>query len=305
MLLAPLCLAQSYIVVDAHTGRVLLGQDTERKRSVSGLAKVATAIVVLDWARVAKEDLNQLVEVRIPSVSFGGANPMGLQVGDRLSMRDAVYSSLLGSDDVAAHALATHVGWKILQHRQKAGEPMMEFMSEVGQLTKMLGLRRTSLRNVHGLELRGEGAFSSASDMAKLSVYAMRDAGFAYYVKQKNRKVVVHRVSGNKNSYTVGTTNQLLGKQGVIGGKTGLSSAAGQCLMVASERPSIVKKLGDGKSSVVSRRLVSVLLGGQDRFGKTATLISQGELAYDQWRAQGYTSSPSRKEYLVLPQQRR
>jgi len=297
--------AQSYIVADAHTGRVFLAQDTERKSSISDLVKVASAMVVLDWARVAKEDLNQLVTVNVPSVSFGGGNPMGLQVGDRLSMRDAIYSGLLGSDHVAIHALASHVGGKMLKHRQRAGDPVGEFMHELGQLTRALVLKKTKFGNPHGLDLPKEYSYSTASDMAVLSVYAMRDAGFAYYVKQKSRTLSVFRQSGKKETFTVKSTNQLLGKKGVIGGKTGFSSSAGQCLMVATERPSIVKKYGDGRSSVIPRRLVSVLLNSGDRFAEMNVLLSQGVTAYDQWAGQGYPSSSSRKEYLVLPQRTR
>ena len=298
VILNALASAQSYIVVDTHTTRVLLAQDTERKRPVAGLAKIAASLVALDWARVAKEDLNQLVTVPMSSVNFGGKNPLQLQVGERLSLRDAMYSGLLGDDDVSMHALSYHVGSKLLAHRQRAGAPVDEFVREMGQLLKFLGLKRTRFNNAHGLELAGEVGYSTASDLAILSIHAMKDAGFTYYVKQKTRSVTVYRRSGKKESYTVKTSNQLLGQLGVIGGKTALSTSAGRCLMVASDRPSIVKKYEEGKTTVIPRRLISVLLQSADSHGETRVILKEGERAYDLWASQGYVSSPSRKEYL-------
>ncbi len=290
--------AQSYIVVDAHTSRVLLAQDTERRRPVAGMAKIAASMVALDWASVAKEDLNQLVTVPVSSVNFGGKNPLQLQVGERLSLRDAIYSGLLGDDDVSMHALSYHVGSKLLAHRQRAGEPVGEFVREMGQFLKFLGLKRTQFYSAHGMELAGESGYSTASDLAILSIHAMKDPGFTYYVKQKTRPVTVYRRSGKKESYSVKTSNPLLGQLGVIGGKTALSSSAGSCLMVASDRDSIVKKYEGGKTTVIPRRLISVLLRSADSHGETRVLLREGERAYDLWASQGYVSSPSRKEYL-------
>ena len=49
--------AESYFVVEAHSGKVLVAHEATVKKPVASLTKVATAIVVLDWAEVTRTDL--------------------------------------------------------------------------------------------------------------------------------------------------------------------------------------------------------------------------------------------------------
>jgi len=171
----------------------------------------------------------------------------------------------------------------------------------MNNMAKGLGMKRTRFANPHGLDLPGKQGYSTASDMARLSVYAMRDTGFEFYVKQKSRKIHVTTVDGRKRSYKVNNTNKVLGKLGINGIKTGLTNAAGQCLAVNAHKSPIVKKLGDGRSQIRKRDLVVVILGSGDRFGRARQLVSQGWSAYDQWAAQGFPQSSNKREFLIVP----
>ena len=62
--------AQSYVIVDSQTGYVLEAQKPRDKRQVGSLTKVATAMVVLDWAEKRGGDLNQMAT--IPPEAFVG-----------------------------------------------------------------------------------------------------------------------------------------------------------------------------------------------------------------------------------------
>lgn len=295
--------AESYLVMEAHTGRVLLAASPEQKRPVASLTKVATAKVVLDWAKASGTSLATQAIVPQSAFAFGGANPLGLRAGDKVALRDAIYSALLGSDNIAAHTLADFVGRQLLARRQRTGDPQRAFVSEMNNLAKSLGMRRTRFANAHGLELPSQRGYSTASDMARLCVYAMRDTGFAFYVKQKSRTVAVHSINGVRR-FKVANTNKLLGVNGINGIKTGLTTAAGQCLAVNSHRKPLVKKLGDGKSQIRHRDLVVVVLGSADRFGRTRQLVTQAWPIYDNWAAQGYPVSKKGKELIVVPKLR-
>ncbi|BDS05297.1 hypothetical protein NT6N_03370 [Oceaniferula spumae] len=305
-LLTTTCLraAESYLVMEAHSGRVLLAADSETKRPVASLTKVATAKIMLDWAKASQTSLATLAVVPNNVLAVGGANPMGLRPGDRISLRDAAYSALLGSDNVAALTLADHVGRALLVHRQQQGDPQVTFLAEMNQLAKALGMERTRFANPHGLEMPGQKAYSTAADMARLCVYAMRDEGFAFYVKQKSRQIAVSTADGRQLSYKVGNTNELLGQQGVTGIKTGLTTAAGQCLATNAHRSPVVTKIDDTRSIIRKRDLVIVVLGSADRFGRTRQLIAQGWAGYDQWAAQGYPQSEKKREFIVVPKLR-
>jgi D-alanyl-D-alanine carboxypeptidase (penicillin-binding protein 5/6) len=105
--------AQSYIIVDNQTGLILASQNANEKLQVASLTKIATAMVVFDWAQLNKADLSQMAAVSARAVRAGGINPAGLQEGDSLSLRDLLYTSLMASDNVAATALAQHVGGRL------------------------------------------------------------------------------------------------------------------------------------------------------------------------------------------------
>ena len=98
---------QSYIVVDNQTGMILASQRPNDKLQVASLTKIATAMVTLDWAQLSKADLSQMAIISPRAVRAGGINPVGLQEGDSLSLRDLLYTALMASDNVAATALAS------------------------------------------------------------------------------------------------------------------------------------------------------------------------------------------------------
>ena len=290
--------SESYIAVEAHSGKVLLELDADRKRPVASLAKVATAMVILDWAKLSGTSMAELAVVPPAVVALGGSNPMGLAPGDRISLREAMYSMLLGSDNVAAYTLAEHAGRVILQ-RAGGRSAQGAFVNEMNNLARALGMTRTSFANPHGMDSARQRGSSSARDMARLAIYAMRDTGFRFYVKQPQRTVSCFRGS-QKRSFKVRNTHALVGKAGVNGIKSGHTVLAGPCAATSSEKKAIVEKLANGAARLTGRRLIVIALGSQDRWGITQVLITQGWGAYEAWRQQGSPVTLAR-ELLVVP----
>lgn len=291
------------MVIEAHSGRVLATHEPSVPKPVASLTKIATAVIVLDWAKASQTDLGAYAMVPASTATIGGANPMGLQPGDRITLRNALYSALLGSDNAAAHTLANHVGLAILKTRNQPGDTVKTFVQEMNQLAKAIGMKKTKFANPHGLDHGEQRGYSTASDMVRLAVYAMRNSGFAFFVKQKSRKVSF--VRGDRElSFTVQNTNQLLGTQDINGVKTGMTAAAGQCLATSSERTPLVEKLPDGRSKLTKRRLICVVLGSADRFARTRGLVQQGWESYDQWLKAGAPVVDAARELLVVPNPR-
>src|SRR3954454_3146709 len=102
--------AQAYIMVDAKTVYVVQERNSRQKRQVGSLTKIATAMVVLDWAEHKGGDLGQMATVPPDAMTGVSENLVGLQPGDEISLRDALYAALVQSDNVAAYTLADHVG---------------------------------------------------------------------------------------------------------------------------------------------------------------------------------------------------
>ena len=292
--------AASYVIADHTTGYVLEAYKADEKRQIASLTKIATGKVVLDWAARSGTDLSQ--QIAIPpqvTADAGGVNPMGLQPNDVISYRDLIYATLMQSDNTAASALAYYVGAAL---RAQGGEEMRSlgaieaFVSQMNALARQLGMERTLFLNPHGLEpARGAKPYSTALDMAKLAAYAMKDAGFRFYVSQKERKIGFNR-SGQVLQYLLRNTNQLLGSQGVDGVKTGSTARAGECIIISSQRDPEIKQQGS-TTLVTPRRLNIVILGAADRFGAAQELLNHGWSLYDGWAAAGrpMTSQASRR----------
>lgn len=285
---------ESYLVAEAHSGKILYQVNSEVKRPIAGLTKVGTAMVVLDWAKFSKANLSQLAVVPPQALSIGGSNPMAMIPGDRISLREALYSMLLGSDNVAAYTLAEHVGREIAA--RSSGSPQSAFVREMNHLGQALGMKRTRFSSPHG-----DRTTSTAKDFTRLAIYAARDTGFQFYVKQKSRTISSYR--GNQiRSFKVSNTNTLLGNQGINGLRTGSSPTAGSCLALSAEKKALVAKLANGSTRLTPRRLIVVLLGSSDRFGRGQNLVQQGWSAYEGWRAQGMPVVDQSREVISVPQ---
>jgi D-alanyl-D-alanine carboxypeptidase len=289
--------AQAYLIADAQTGYILEEQEPRKKLQVGSLTKIATASVVLDWAERKSGDLNQVVT--IPQQAFVGTteNNIGFQPGDGITLRDLLYAALVQSDNVAAYTLAHHVGSQLesLLPGNAAGKytPVDAFVAQMNALATQLKMERTRFVNPHGIDYKVKPVpYSTAEDMARLTRYAMSKASFRFYVSQKERQISFNR-AGHQFNYMLRNTNELLGKMGIDGVKTGTSARAGQCLILYANRESEVVRQGQTET-VYPRHLMVVLLGSTNRFGEGAALLQKGWQLYDQWAAAGRLADPKK-----------
>src|SRR5439155_9056047 len=289
--------AQAYVIADAQTGYILEEQEPRKKLQVGSLTKIATASVVLDWSERKSGDLNQMVS--IPQAAFVGIteNNIGFQPGDSITLRDLLYAALVQSDNIAAYTLAHHVGSQLgsLLPGDVSSKltPANAFVAQMNALAKQLKMERTRFVNPHGIDKNVRPMpYSTAEDMARLTRYAMNKASFRFYVSQKSRQISFDR-GGQRLSYVLRNTNELLGTNGIDGVKTGRTSRAGDCLVLSANREPEVVKQGE-MITVFPRHLIVVLLGSTNRFGEGAGFVQRGWQLYDQWAASGRVADPKK-----------
>ena len=286
--------AQAYLIADAQTGYVLEEQEPRKKLQVGSLTKIATACVVLDWSETRSGDLNAMVT--IPPEAFQGIaeNNIGFQPGDSVTLRDLLYAALVQSDNIAAYTLAYHVGTRLGSIEAGARlTPADQFVAQMNALAKQLKMERTRFVNPHGIDYKVKPLpYSTAEDMARLTRYAMNKPSFRFYVSQKERQISFNR-AGHQLNYVLRNTNELLGKMGVDGVKTGNSSRSGQCVILYADRESEVVHNGQ-METVYPRHLMVVLLGSTSRFSEGAALLEHGWQLYDQWAASGRMADPKK-----------
>lgn len=285
---APARAAEASITVDAKTGFVLEKVQPDKKRQVGSLTKIATAMVVLDWSTKGG-DLAQVATIPPAAFAESNENSVGFQPGDTITLRDLLYAALVQSDNIAAYTLADHVGRALEAQMPPSGEaargtPVDYFVQQMNALAKHLGMERTRFLSPSGVDAK-EKPYSTAADIASLTRYAMNNAGFRFYVSQKEREIEFGRGPGRLR-YLLRNTNELLGREAIDGVKTGRTARAGDCLVISAARPSEVVAQG-ATTLITPRRLIVVVLGSSDRFGEGAALLARGWSAYDQWAAAG------------------
>lgn len=296
--LRTLSAAQAFIVVDAQTGTVLQAQEPRQKRQVGSLTKVATAMVVLDWAEHKGANLSQMVTIPPSALAGIAENSIGFQPGDAIEMRDLLYAALVQSDNIAAYTLASFVGSTIqapaAPGQGQAITPVDAFVGQMNALAKQLRMERTRFVNPHGIDDKVKPLpYTTAEDMARLTRYAMSKASFRFYVSQKERQISFQR-GGRKMGYMLRNTNDLLGSRGIDGVKTGRTARAGDCLILSAARDSEVIKHSENSATVYPRRIIVVLLASTNRFGEGAGLIERGWQLYEQWVAAGRPVDPNK-----------
>ena len=274
------------MIADNQTGRILEGVHANDKVPVASLTKLALAMVTLDWAALKGSNLEETTTVPDAAITTtAGINPLGLQAGDVISLRDLLYACLLASDNVAAYTLADYLGRTIPS--STGLDPVGNTVANMNALARQLGMHHTLFLNPHGLDVP-EGTtepYSSAADLARLTRYAYSKAGLPFYVSQTEREIHVQRGSANLG-VVLHNTNTLLGSDNIDGVKTGRTGRAGDCIILTSEHtPEVVRK---GLTVYTTpRRIIVVLLGATNREQEGLGLIQRGWGLYDAWATKG------------------
>lgn len=96
--------AQSAVLMDAETGRILYEKDGETRRPMASTTKIMTCILALEEGN--PEDL---VEVSACAASMPDVQ-LGIREGEKYYLKDLLYSLMLESHNDSAEAVAEHIG---------------------------------------------------------------------------------------------------------------------------------------------------------------------------------------------------
>ncbi len=197
--------ASGVIVVDMLTGQELFGRRADEPRPVGSLAKLMTAIIILE-----EHDLHDLVTIP-RSVENVEGNRAGLRPGDRFTVRDLLAATLVASANDAAHALA-------VEH----SDSTQLFAEEMNKRAVALGLTKTHFTNPIGFDHPDQ--VSTPRELAWLSMYALKNDVIRSFAGRRGARIVDQ--SGEN-------TNKLLSSHPTrfFGLKTGTTDAAGECLI--------------------------------------------------------------------------
>jgi D-alanyl-D-alanine carboxypeptidase (penicillin-binding protein 5/6) len=275
--------AESHLVVEFSGGMVLEAKNEKQPTPVASLTKIASALIALEWCEEQSIDSAKW-SFLVPSAAIrGGANPLGLKAGDQLSLETGLFAAMMASDNTSTHAFAEAMGRQMVPGTAP-GKGVLVFVERMNALAARLGMNDTHFVNPHGLDEGSEKGLSTAADLGRLALAAIKRPRFLDYASAPERTVSFLR-EGQSVSVKLTNTNELVGSRGIDGMKTGTTRLSGPCLIATATRDLAI----DGITA--PRRLVVVLLDAEDRFREAVLLLDQGWSAL----ASGRESDPKQR----------
>jgi D-alanyl-D-alanine carboxypeptidase len=214
--ITPKLSAVAYVAIDAESGKVIAARQDRRPLPIASLTKVMTALLVIEDGDLDKK-------VRVPkAATLVEPNREGLRAKHWYKRRLLLYSAMLVSANDSADALAYAAG----------GGKIKRFYARMNERAKELGMTATVYASASGLE--DDENVSSAFDQALLARFALENRTFARIVGTR-RKVVKWPPPTYAKEW-INHNRMLVTYEGAYGVKTGYTSKAGGCLIVAARR---------------------------------------------------------------------
>jgi len=206
--------SRAAVVMDASTGKILYAKNPNLRLPPASTTKLMTAIVVMERA-----DLSDIVTIS-RKASCIAPHKAGFKKGDKVTIETLLYAALLGSANDAAVALA----------EATAGSEA-RFVRLMNKKAVAIGAKNTRFINPHGLP--GSGQYTTAFDLSRIMIYALRYPKLKEIIGTRVVKVSTE----NGNDIFLKNTNKLLWyEEDLVGGKTGYTRSARHCFVCAAER---------------------------------------------------------------------
>lgn len=232
--------AESYILIDYNSGKVLAEMNADVRRDPASLTKMMTSYVIGQSIRAGKISNSDIVPIGEEAWATGnpifrGSSLMFLKPGDQVTVAQLTRGINLQSGNDACVAMASYV----------AGS-QDTFVAMMNDYVKRLGLQNTQFQTVHGLDTPGQ--YSTARDMALIGAALIRDVPDEYAIYKEKEYTYNNIRQTNRNGLLWDTSLN------VDGIKTGHTASAGYNLVASATEGNM--------------RLISAVMGGHSPKGR-------------------------------------
>lgn len=278
--------ANSYILMDASSGHVLVEHDADERVAPASLTKMMTAYIADREMEEGRLSMDEEVSVSVNAWQTGGSR-MFIQEGSKVTVGELLRGIIVQSGNDASVALAEHISGS-----EKSFAEMMN------QQADQLGMEDTQFTNATGLP--DPDMYTTARDMARLAIAKIQDFPDSYDLY-------------SERYYTYGgirqpNRNRLLWRDKSVDGlKTGHTDDAGYCLTASAKRDGmrLVAVVMGADSSEARAREAQQLLNYGFRYYDTNRLYEGGEKITDAhvWKGKGDQLDLGLSEdlYLTFP----
>ena len=220
--------AESALLMDMDTGEILLSKNSRVRMYPASTTKIMTMILAVE----SGIPLDQ--QVTIPKEADDvpeGSSVIGIKSKDVMTWGDLLYGFMLRSGNDGSNAIAVLTAGSIDAFVQRMNMKVME-----------LGCEGTHYVNAHGYHT--EDHYTTAQDLAKMSIYAMKNPVFRQVVATGKTEITITRGGKTKTSEIENRNSLVVSDSkyyypGANGIKTGHHNKAGRCVVASAEREGI------------------------------------------------------------------
>lgn len=236
---------QAAVVMDINAGAVLYSKDGDTRLYPASITKIMTALL-------ACENLDQSSSFSMSeSAAYGiesGSSTIYADTGEVFTMEQGMMALMLESANEMALELA-----------ELTSGSVKKFVELMNQRARIIGCTNTHFNNPNGLP--DETHYTTASDMALISRAAYSNACFRKYCTTDYYEIPATNVMAEtrylRNHHGMMADHDYA-YDGVLGGKTGYTEAAGNTLVTYAQRGSltvvvvVLNSTGGGYSDTAS-----------------------------------------------------
>ena len=236
---------KSEILYEANTGQILYSKNADTKLPIASVTKTMSLLLFAEAIDKGKLTLEEKVKASGEAAKTEGST-IWLNAGEEMTVAELLEAVIVNSANDACVALAEHISGS-----------EATFVKLMNKRAKELKMTSTRYKNCTGLD--ADGHYSSAHDTAIVTAELMK-----HEVLRGWFLTWVDYLRGGETQL-VNTNKMIRYYNGILGGKTGTTDAAGCCLTVCAERNNM--------------RLVAVTLGcaeDNERFDVCENLLDYG-----------------------------
>ena len=205
--------------------KVVFAKEMHEKIYPASITKLMTAILAFKSDKMDETVTIQWQDLELES----GSQVVGLRIGDQVTMHDLMRGLLIHSGNDCAQAIARVVGGS-----------QDNFVNMMNEELKAIGATESHFTNPTGLH--DENHYTSVYDIYLMLHEAMKNDEFISIIQIPVYDFRYYDADGNEKHVTLDSTDRYLTGQveppkdvTVLGGKTGTTSAAGNCLSLISQ----------------------------------------------------------------------
>lgn len=239
--------APSVLLMEAATGTVIYEKNSHDSLRPASITKIMTLILIFDALENKQIALDDTVTVSEYAASMGGSQ-VYLEPGETQTIETMIKCISVASANDACVAMAEHI----------CGSES-EFVRQMNERAKALGMNDTTFVNCCGLE--AEGHMTSAYDVALMSRELISRHPEIHNYCTIWMENITHTTKKGTSEFGLTNTNKLIRQYPYTTGlKTGFTSLAKSCISATAEK--------DGM------KLIAVVMAAADSKARSADAIT-------------------------------